>query len=107
MFFDSDNVSIGEFKTIEEAMEYPLKGCWCVNREENNLFDKYKQQGYHLLIICSWNRQDIQRYVLAIVGQHQVRYWDMNDIPIDILKNEYEQYRNTNTTMKKTNNKTQ
>ena len=43
MFFDSDNVSIGEFKTIEEAMEYPLKGCWCVNREENNLFDKFEQ----------------------------------------------------------------
>jgi Cdc6-like AAA superfamily ATPase len=90
VLFNDNNISIGEFKTLEEAMTHPLKGYWYFNREEDNLFAKYKQQGYRILIICSWNRQDSQRFVIAIVGHHQVKYWDMNDVPIDKIRNDFE-----------------
>jgi hypothetical protein len=90
VLFNDNNISIGEFKTLEEAMTHPLKGYWRFNREEDNLFAKYKQQGYRILIICSWNRQDSQRFVIAIVGHHQVKYWDMNDVPIDKIRNDFE-----------------
>ena len=90
VLFNDNNISIGEFKTLEEAMTHPLKEYWCFNREEDNLFAKYKQQGCRILIICSWNRQDSQRFVIAIVGHHQVKYWDMNDVPIDKIRNDFE-----------------
>ena len=90
VLFNENNISIGEFKTLEEAMIHPLKGRWCFNRDEDNLFAKFKQQGCRILIVCSWNRQDSQRFVAAIVGHHQVRYWDMNDIPMDTTRNEFE-----------------
>lgn len=45
VLFENDNVSIGEFKTIEDCMNYPIKD-WCIAREEDNLFDLYKVQRF-------------------------------------------------------------
>lgn len=42
MFFDENNIRIGEFKTLEECMKFPIREIWCINRREDNLFNKYK-----------------------------------------------------------------
>lgn len=90
VLFNDNNISIGEFKTPEEAMTHPLHGYWCFNQEEYNLFVKHKQEGCRILIICSWNRKDSQRFVIAIVGHYKVKYLDMNDIPMDTIQNDFE-----------------
>ena len=39
MFFDNGTVSIGEFITLDDAMNFPIKEIWCINRTEDN--DRY------------------------------------------------------------------
>lgn len=85
VLFNDNNISIGEFKTLEEAMTHPLNGYW-----RFNLFVKHKQEGCRILIICSWKRKDCQRFVIAIVGPYRVEYLDMNDIPMDTIQNDFE-----------------
>lgn len=96
-FFDNGTISIGEFKTLDDAMNFPIKEIWCINRTEDNKFQSYKSQGSRLFIICSWNRstQDPLKFVLALIHKDKVGklyYWDMNDLPLypDEKKNQYE-----------------
>ena len=96
-FFNNDTISIGEFKTLDDAMNFPIKEIWCINRTEDNKFQSYKSQGSRLFIICSWNRstQDPLKFVLALIHKDKVGklyYWDMNDLPLypDEKKNQYE-----------------
>lgn len=95
--FDNGTISIGEFKTLDDAMNFPIKEIWCINRTEDNKFQSYKSQGYRLLIICSWNRsiQDSLKFVVAVIHKDKVGkvyYWDMNDLPLypEERKNQYE-----------------
>ncbi len=89
--FDNGVISIGEFKTMNDCMNYPIKD-WCITREEDNKFDAYKRQGDRLLIICSWNRTDSQRFVVAIASRnHKIKYFDLNDLPMDLIAKTYEQ----------------
>jgi len=89
--FDNGVISIGEFKTMNDCMNYPIKD-WCITREEDNKFDAYKRQGDRLLIICSWNRTDSQRFVVAIASRnHKIKYFDLNDLPMDLVAKDYEQ----------------
>lgn len=96
-FFNNDTISIGEFKTLDDAMNFPIKEIWCINRTEDNKFQSYKSQGSRLFIICSWNRstQDPLKFVLALIHKDKVGklyYLDMNDLPLypDEKKNQYE-----------------
>lgn len=89
--YSSESVSIGEFKTIDDFMSYPLHEIWCINRIEDNKFEQYKQQGYTLLIICCWKRKDSQRFVLTIAKQgHLLKYFDLNDLPMDLIAEDFE-----------------
>lgn len=91
LIFDNDTISIGEFKTIDDCMNYPIKE-WCITKEDDNKFDAYKRQGDRLLIICSWERQDSQRFVVAIANRsHKIKYFDLNDLPMDLVAKDYEQ----------------
>ena len=68
-FFNNGTISIGEFKTIDEAMNFPIKEIWCINRADDNKFQAYKSQGARILIICDWNKsiQDPTKFVVALV----------------------------------------
>ena len=96
-FFDNGTISIGEFKTFDDAMNFPIKEIWHINRTEDNKFQSYKSQGSRFLIICSWNRsiQDSLKFVVAVIHKDKVGkvyYWDMNDLPLypEERKNQYE-----------------
>ena len=96
-FFDNGTISIGEFKTLDDAMNFPIKEIWRINRTEDNKFQSYKSQGSRLLIICSWNRsiQGSLKFVVAVIHKDKVGkvyYWDMNDLPLypEERKNQYE-----------------
>lgn len=91
MILDTPNVSIGEFRTISECMSFPIPERWCINRKEGNKFDKYKSQGNKILIICCWDRHDAWRFVVAIV-KNGVKYFDLNDLPMDLVRDEFEEY---------------
>ena len=85
-FFDNGTISIGEFKTLDDAMNFPIKEIWCINRTEDNKFNSYVSQGCRLLIICDWNKsiQDSQKFVVALISKSgKITYWDLNDLPIN------------------------
>ena len=95
--FNNDTITIGEFKTIEDVMNFPLKEIWSINRTQDNKFNSYVSQGCRLLIICDWNKsiQDSQKFVVAMIHKDKVgkiTYWDMNDLPLYLeeRKNQYE-----------------
>ena len=97
MFFDNGTVSIGEFITLDDAMNFPIMEIWCINRTEDNKFQSYLSQGTRILIICSWNRgiQDPLKFVVALIHKGtagMIYYWDMNDLPLypEERKNQYE-----------------
>ena len=92
VFFEKGNVSIGEFKTLDDAMGFPIPDKWCVNRTVgDNKFEKYMALNVRVLIICDWSKsiQDSRKFVIALVyPDGQTIYFDFNDIQIDA--NEYE-----------------
>lgn len=93
--FNNGTVSIGEFKTIEDAMNFPIQEIWRVNRKDDNKFQAYKGQGTRMLVICDWNRgiQDSLKFVLALIHQNgKIHYYDSNDLPLypEERKNQYE-----------------
>ena len=92
VFFENDNISIGEFKTLDDAMAFPIPDKWCVNRTVgDNKFEKYMALNVRVLIICDWSKsiQDSRKFVIALVyPDGQTIYYDFNDIQIDA--NEYE-----------------
>ena len=84
--FNNGTVSIGEFKTIEDAMNFPMQEIWCINRTQDNKFNSYVSQGCRLLIICDWCKsiQDSQKFVVALISKSgKITYWDLNDLPIN------------------------
>lgn len=85
--FSNGNISIGEFKTFEEAMNFPIKEIWCINRTNDNKFNDHQSRGVRILIICDWTKptQDSQKFVVALVPKSgKISYLDMNDLPIII-----------------------
>lgn len=92
VIFEKGNVSIGEFKTLDDAMAFPIPDVWCVNRTVgDNKFEKYMALNVRVLIICDWSKsiQDSRKFVIALVyPDGQTIYFDFNDIQIDA--NEYE-----------------
>lgn len=95
IIIEDGNISLGEFKTLQDANEFPLQGIWCVNRENDNKFNAYKSQGTRIFVICSWGRDDSDslKYVLALIHTNgKIHYWDMNDLPLypETKKNQYE-----------------
>ena len=92
VFFEKGSISIGEFKTLDDAMGFPIPDKWCVNRTVgDNKFEKYMALNVRVLIICDWSKsiQDSRKFVIALVyPDGQTIYFDFNDIQIDA--NEYE-----------------
>lgn len=92
VFFEKGSISIGEFKTLDVAMGFPIPDKWCVNRTVgDNKFEKYMALNVRVLIICDWSKsiQDSRKFVIALVyPDGQTIYFDFNDIQIDA--NEYE-----------------
>lgn len=89
--FNNGNVSIGEFKTIEDAMNFPIQEIWCINRTQGNKFNSYISKGCRLLIICDWGKsiQDPQKFVVALISKSgKITYWDINDLPINTRRYE-------------------
>lgn len=85
LLFDNGVVSIGEFLTIEEAMNFPIKEVWCINRNDDNKFQAYKKQNTRILIICCWNKaiEDTTKFVVALLfTDGSIKYFDMNDLPL-------------------------
>ena len=85
-FFNNGTVCIGEFRTIEEAMNFPVKEIWCVNRTEDNKFNDYKAKGIRVLIMCDWSKniQDSRKFIVVLLTKRgKMIYWDMNDLPIE------------------------
>ena len=83
---NNGTISIGEFKTIEDAMNFPMQEIWCINRTQDNKFNSYVSQGCRLLIICDWGKsiQDSQKFVVALISKRgKITYWDLNDLPIN------------------------
>lgn len=86
VFFDNGSISIGEFKTLDEAMNFPIQEIWCINRTEDNKYNSYRNQGARVLIICEWSKsiQDSRKFVVALVfNDGAIKYFDLNDLPID------------------------
>ena len=92
VIFEKGNISIGEFKTLDDAMAFPIPDVWCVNRTVgDNKFEKFMALNVRVLIICDWSKsiQDSRKFVIALVyPDGQTIYFDFNDIQIDA--NEYE-----------------
>lgn len=92
VFFEKRSISIGEFKTLDDAMGFPIPDKWCVNRTVgDNKFEKFMALNVRVLIICDWSKsiQDSRKFVIALVyPDGQTIYFDFNDIQIDA--NEYE-----------------
>ena len=93
--FNNGTISIGEFKTLDDAMNFPIKDIWCINRQGDNKFQAYKDQGTRMLVICDWSRsiQDSLKFVLALIHQNgKIHYYDLNDLPLypENRKNQYE-----------------
>lgn len=92
VFFEKGSISIGEFKTLDDALGFPIPDKWCVNRTVgDNKFEKYMALNVRVLIICDWSKsiQDSRKFVIALVyPDGQTIYFDFNDIQIDA--NEYE-----------------
>ncbi len=89
--FNNGTVSIGEFKTIEDAMNFPIQEIWCINRTQGNKFNSYISKGCRLLIICDWGKsiQDPQKFVVALISKSgKITYWDINDLPINTRRYE-------------------
>ena len=40
--FNNGTIAIGEFKTLDDAMGFPLKEIWCINRKGDNKFQGRK-----------------------------------------------------------------
>ena len=86
VFFDNGSISIGEFKTLDEAMNFPIQEIWCIDRTEDNKYNSYRNQGTRVLIICEWSKsiQDSRKFVVALVfNDGTIKYLDLNDLPID------------------------
>lgn len=88
ILFSENNISIGEFKTLEEVKEYPLSRYWFLDFKNSKLFTE--QRPCRILIICSWDRQDEERFVIALLENNEVSYFDMNVIPMITNKDEFE-----------------
>ena len=87
VIFEKGNISIGEFKTLDEAMSFPIPDKWCVNRTVgDNKFEKFMVLNVRVLIICDWSKsiQDSRKFVIALVyPDGQTIYYDFNNIQID------------------------
>lgn len=90
MLYSGNNVTIGEFKTLEECMNYPLKDVWPLK----SMFEKHKIEGDRFFIINSMNRYifDPYRWVILVVHRDKTKeYYDAYDMPIvEFFWNEYE-----------------
>lgn len=99
--YDDGTVFLGEFKTKEDALLYPIPNEWCTSNSSNK-FNQYVKGGYRLFIIENKTLDEPLKYVCASVFKGNVAYWDVNDIKqcenlakINDITNEHENYQKT------------
>ena len=76
--FNKGNISIGEFKTIDDCMNHPLRGTWCINRDEDNLFEKYTNS-FTLTRVRTTNMGTLYELTYEILMKKDVSQKDFMD----------------------------
>ena len=100
--YDDGTVFMGEFKTKEDALLYPIPNEWCTSNSSNK-FNQYTRDGYRLFVIENKSLDEPLKHVCASVFKGRVIYWDVNDIqqlenlanPRETNNSEHEQYQRT------------
>jgi hypothetical protein len=72
--YDDGTIFMGEFKTKENALLYPISNEWCTSK-----YDQYVGNGYRLFVIENKSLDEPLKYVCASVYNGRVIYWDVND----------------------------
>lgn len=88
-FYNKDNVSVGEFKTIEEMMNFPIKDIWDINRTKSNKFNLYRSNGMRFFILCNWCKKmrDPKKYILIMKYKSgKIKCLDTNNNEIEKIQ---------------------
>ena len=71
--YDNGTIFMGEFKTKEDALLYPIPNNWCTSNSSSK-FNQYTQGGYRLFIIENKTLDEPLKYVCASIFMGNVKY---------------------------------
>ena len=100
--YDNGVVFVGEFKTKEDALLYPIPNNWCTSNSSSK-FNQYTQGGYRLFIIENKTLYEPLKYVCASVFMGNVKYWNTEGFSLleelrceyNINDSEHQKYQST------------
>ncbi len=100
--YDDGTIFMGEFKTKEDALLYPIQNNWCTSNSSSK-FNTYTVGGYRLFIIENKSLDEPLKHVCASIFNGRVIYWDVNDRQLyedlrdegDVENSEHEKYQRT------------
>lgn len=100
--YDDGTIFMGEFKTKEDALLYPIQNNWCTSNSANK-YNLYVNGGYRLFVIENKSLDEPLKYVCASIFEGRVVYWDVNGIRLyedlrdegDSENSEHEKYQRT------------
>ena len=100
--YDNGVVFVGEFKTKEDALLYPIPNNWCTSNSSSK-FNQYTQGGYRLFIIENKTLDEPLKYVCASVFMGNVKYWNTEGFSLleelrceyNINDSEHQKYQST------------
>lgn len=100
--YDDGTIFMGEFKTKEDALLYPIPNNWCTSNSSSK-FNQYTQGGYRLFIIENKTLNEPLKYVCASVFMGNVKYWNTEGYSLfeelrgeyNIINNEHQKYQAT------------
>ena len=89
--YDDGTIFMGEFKTKEDALLYPIPNNWCTSNSSSK-FNQYTQDEYRLFIIENKILDEPLKYVCASIFMGNVKYWNTL---FEELRNEHQKYQAT------------
>jgi hypothetical protein len=100
--YDDGTIFMGEFKTKEDALLYPIPNEWCTSNSSSK-YNQYVGDGYRLFVIENKSLDEPLKYVCASVYNGRVIYWDVNDNQLyedlrdytNVNNSEHETYQRT------------
>ena len=100
--YDDGTIFMGEFKTKEDALLYPIPNNWCTSNSSSK-FNQYTQGGYRLFIIENKTLDEPLKYVCASIFMGNVKYWNTEGYRLfeelrgeyNIIDNEHQKYQAT------------
>ena len=100
--YDDGTIFMGEFKTKEDALLYPIPNEWCTSNSSSK-YNQYVGNGYRLFVIENKSLDEPLKYVCASVYNGRVIYWDVNDNQLyedlrdytNVNNSEHETYQRT------------